>query len=203
MRYAILVVIALVVPAAAFAESPPPSAEVCALCHGESAPSPYADVPTIHGLPEVVIEIALYDFRGHTRPCRTADCASAGACPDMDMCAVADPMKHEEMEVYARWYSSRDWVPAADSYDPALAARGRLVHEAQCEICHSAGGTDPRDEASILRGQRTGYLRKAFADYREGRRMAVAAMDSKMKALTDEEVEALIAYYASPVEGGG
>ena len=66
-----------------------------------------------------------------------------------------------------------------------------------------ASHTDPLDQASILRGQRSEYLRRAFSDYREGRRMAVAAMDAKMKVLSDEDVNAIVAYYASPVGDGG
>ena len=64
-------VVALVVmPLSAESADAPASAQLCALCHGESGPSPHPDVPTIHGLPEIVIDIALYDFRGGVRPCR-------------------------------------------------------------------------------------------------------------------------------------
>jgi sulfide dehydrogenase cytochrome subunit len=203
MRYAILAATALVVPVCALAQGAPPTAEICATCHGEAAPSPFPDVPTIHGLPEVVIENALYDFRGHTRPCRKPDCATAGRCPDMDMCAVAGPMKHDDMEAVATWYEAQAWAPAGEPFNATLVEQGKLLHAAECEICHTAGGTDPLDQASILRGQRSEYLRRAISDYREGRRMAVAAMDAKMKVLSDEDVNALIAYYASPVGDGG
>lgn len=203
MRYAILAATALLVPLGTLAQGAPPATETCSTCHGEAAPSPFVDVPTIHGLPEVVIENALYDFRGHTRPCRKSDCAAAGRCPDMDMCVVAEPMRHDDMEALATWYEAQAWAPAGEAFDGTLAEQGRLIHDAQCEICHTAGGTEPLDEASILRGQRSEYLRRAFSDYREGRRMAVGAMDTKIKALSDEDVAALIAYYASPVNGGG
>jgi sulfide dehydrogenase cytochrome subunit len=59
------------------------------------------------------------------------------------------------------------------------------------------------DEASILRGQHMDYLRQALTDYRAGKRTAVAAMDRKVQALSEEQIEALVHYYASPVEGGG
>ncbi|MEJ2515196.1 MAG: hypothetical protein P8080_02895 [Gammaproteobacteria bacterium] len=203
MRKAIYVLLALMVPAVASGQGAPPTVELCSTCHGESAPSPYADVPTIHGLPEVVIEIALYDFHGKARPCRKASCAATGDCSDITMCDVAVSMDHANMEALAVWYEARNWVPAPESFNPALAARGKVLHAEQCEICHTAGGTDPRDEASILRGQRMEYLRTALADYQAGRRTAVAAMDDLIRALEADELEALVHYYASPVEGGG
>ena len=200
MRYAFIVATALLMPLSVLAEGAPPSAQLCVACHGETGPSPFPGVPTIHGLPEVVIENALYDFRGHTRPCRKSACSAQGTCPDMDMCAVAEHMTHDDMEVLGSWFDSRPWVHAREDFDAALAVRGKAIHEEQCEICHSGGGMDPLDEASMLRGQRADYLRKAFADYREGRRMAVAAMDARFKQITDDQAAALIAFYSSPVE---
>ncbi len=203
MRKVVCFLAGLLMPALALGEAAPPVVTMCVDCHGESAPSPYSDVPTIHGLPRVVIEIALYDFHGKARPCRKPACSTAGDCQDMTMCDAAGVLEDANIAVLATWYDAQDWVPAGDPYNPGLAAMGKLVHQEQCEICHTAGGTDPRDEASILRGQRMEYLRIAMDDYRAGRRTAVAAMDDLMKALEPEQVEALVHYYASPVEGGG
>lgn len=189
-------------PVVSGAEAPPLSG-LCTSCHGASAPSPHPDVPSIHGLPEIVIDIALYDFRGGLRPCRAPTCAESGGCPAQSMCEIAKPLLDEDIEALARWYGAQDFVPAAESFDPALAARGHNLHDEQCEICHSGGGTDPQDEASILRGQRMDYLRQALEDYRAGRRTAVEPMDRKIRALTSEQLESLVHYYASPVEGGG
>jgi len=202
MRHAFIVATVLLLPFSVLAEGVPPSALICTACHGDKGPSPFPGIPTIHGLPEVVIENALYDFRGHTRPCRKSACSTQGTCPDMDMCMVSEHMSHDDMEVLGQWFASRPWVHAKEDFDGALAVRGRAIHEEQCEICHTGGGTDPLDEASILRGQRVGYLRKAFSDYMEGRRMAVAAMDAKFKQITGDQAAALIAFYASPVETG-
>lgn len=202
MRHAFIVATVLLLPFSVLAEGVPPSALICTACHGDKGPSPFPGIPTIHGLPEVVIENALYDFRGHTRPCRKSACSTQGSCPDMDMCMVSEHMSHDDMEVLGQWFASRPWVHAKEDFDHALAVRGRAIHEEQCEICHTGGGTDPLDEASILRGQRVGYLRKAFSDYMEGRRMAVAAMDAKFRQITEDQAAALIAFYASPVETG-
>lgn len=200
----LVVTVSLVVTGSVVAqESAPEVTAVCALCHGESAPSQHADVPTLHGLPEIVIENALYDFRGGTRPCRKPACGETGKCPDTTMCVFAEPMKHEDMEVLAQWYAAQPFVPADQPYDPARAARGEALHMERCEICHTQGGTDPVDEASILRGQHMDYLRQALEDYRASRRTAVAAMDRKVQELTEDEIETLVHYYASPVEGGG
>ena len=173
----------------------------CAVCHGPDGVSRWSDVPNIAGLPEVVIANALYDFRGHSRPCRKAACAADGACPDDDMCEVAKPLSDGEMDVIARYYSARPFSPSVADYDVAKASIGAGIHEQRCEVCHSGGGSDPKDEASILRGQNMDYIRNALSDYRSGDRLGEEAMlkHLNVKALDDDQVDALVNFYASPM----
>jgi sulfide dehydrogenase cytochrome subunit len=175
-------------------------AQFCVQCHGPDGVSRWPDVPNISGLPEVVIANARYDYRGHARPCRKAACASNGACPDLSMCGIAEDMSDAVMDGYAVYYSSRPFGPAANDFDPAMAAVGRQVHDDKCEICHTQGGTDPADEASILRGQNRDYIANAMGDYRNGDRLGEDAMIRAIMALTDEQSAALIEFYASPVD---
>jgi sulfide dehydrogenase cytochrome subunit len=181
---------------AAIAEEMPGSVPLCKLCHGESGPSPFAGVPTIHGLPEFVIANALEDFRNGLRPCRKSECSRRGSCPDMSMCDVVRPLGHEEVEALAGWFSRQPFADHRDGYDPDLADRGRKLHESQCEICHTRYGADPVDEASMLRGQRKAYLRTALEDFRQGRRSVLPAMDAKLRALTESDLDALAEFYS-------
>ena len=126
---------------------------ICAACHGVDGISRWPDVPNIAGLPEVVIANALYDYRGHARPCRKSVCSEEGACPDQSMCDIAEPMSDGHMDTLARFYAARPFGAAVNEYDPDLAEQGRAVHDRSCESCHSKGGSDPADEASILRAQ--------------------------------------------------
>jgi cytochrome c553 len=196
----------LVAPAAALllgttpvpAADSPPQAATCVACHGTEAPSPLDGVPTIHGLPQLVIENALYDFRATIRPCRKPGCGDPDICPELDFCNIVADLADEDIAVLAEWYASRDYAPLEQDYDAALAASGAQLHAQACESCHGGGGSRPQDQASILRGQPKSYLVNAIADFREERRIAVAEMHVMLQDLSPEEVAALVEFYASP-----
>jgi len=182
------------------AAAEPPQVQTCAVCHGASAPSPFASVPTIHGLPQAVLDNALYDFRATIRPCRKIDCEGVADCPELDFCAIAAKLTDEEISALAHWYSTQPFAPAGESWDADLAARGRALHLASCESCHVRGGTASVEEASLLRGQRKAYLQLALEDFGTDRRIAVAEMHAKTLDLSPDEIAALVEYYASPRE---
>ena len=186
--------------APAQAADPPPKAALCAACHGESGPSPWPGVPTIHGQPAEALENAMYDFRATIRPCRKPECGSGKACPDLDFCAIARELTDEEIGALAAWYSAQPYAAAVQDWNPALAARGEALHLAHCASCHGAQGLAPRDQATILRGQRKEYLRGAIGDFSHDRRIAVAEMDALIRSLSADDVEALVEFYARPVQ---
>ncbi len=181
----------------------PAIAETCNACHGTTAPSPHDDIPTIHGLPSVVIENALYDFRAETRPCRQSACSARGTCPDTDMCEVTAALSDAEIGQLAEWYSAQAFVPVGEPHDPELAARGREIHQANCEKCHADGGTRSEEQASLLRGQPKAYLNKALQDYRLAERQAVSQMDIGLESLDDDDIAALVEFYSSPADQDG
>lgn len=198
MRLFVLAMLGLVV--AAQAETAPGIVDSCVVCHGPDGVSRWGDVPNISGLPEVVVANALYDFRGRARPCRQPSCAADGACPPIDMCQIARPLTDGQMDVIARYYAAQPFSISVAEVDEILAARGAEIHAQQCEDCHSKGGSDPMDEASILRGQNMEYLRNAMADYRSGDRLGEEAMLSRLRELSEQDIEALSHFYASPRE---
>lgn len=186
--------------AAAIVANAPDSTELCVGCHGATAPSPFSDMATIQGLPIDAIENALYDFRAGTRPCRKSACSAEGACPDLDMCMVTADLDDEAIGVLASWFSSLPFVAADQAFAPERAGLGEQIHQMRCESCHSDGGVAPIEQANRLRGQHKAYLRLALEQYRSGERMAVGMMDSSVKALSADEIDALLEYYASPID---
>jgi cytochrome subunit of sulfide dehydrogenase len=195
----ILMTLVLFVPLAASGEDAPPLVSQCMLCHGETGPSPFPGVPTIHGLPPGVIDNALYKFREGLRPCRKSDCADEGTCPDMSMCDIVAAMSDDEMDRLADWYAAQPFANHQDAYDAELAAAGRRLHDRHCEICHTNLGSDPLDDASMLRGQRKVYLRNALGDFQQGRRSSgLEAMDTRLRELSDEQLDALAEFYSGP-----
>lgn len=172
--------------------------EDCNGCHGDDGVSQWSDVPTIAGIPEFVHADALYFFRDGDRPCSEAAYKQGDTSrPATTMCAVTANLSDEMIDSVAAYYFELPFVPATQDFDAALAAAGKAVHEAQCERCHSDGGSNPDDEASILAGQWMGYLEATFAEYNSGERSQPKAMKEKMDALSDDDVKALLHFYAS------
>ena len=186
-------------PAWADVDEMPALVPVCALCHGDTGPSPFSGVPTIHGLPHGVIDSALFSYQRGLRPCRVSECSKVGTCPDMNMCDIVYGMTHEIRQELGAWYAAQPFPKHQDPYDPELAARGRELHDRYCEVCHTGYGSDPVDDASMLRGQRKVYLRTALEDFREGKRsIGIPAMDGRIRTFSDGDLDALAEFYSGP-----
>ncbi len=170
----------------------------CNDCHGNNGVSQWSDVPTIAGIDAFGHADALLMFRENERPCseskyRQGDTSRAPTT----MCAVTADLSDDDIEALADAYSELPFVPAAQKFDAALAATGATVHEMHCAKCHSDGGSNVEDEASILAGQWAGYLENEFASYLSGDRVQDKKMEESLAALSAEEVKALVHYYAS------
>jgi sulfide dehydrogenase cytochrome subunit len=172
--------------------------ENCNGCHGDDGVSQWSDVPTIAGIPEFVHADALYLFRDEARPCseseyRQGDTSRAAT----SMCAVLADLSDDDIDEVAAHYAGMDFVAAKQDFDADLAAAGKAVHNSKCDRCHSEGGSNPDDEASILAGQWIGYLGAQFAQYRAGEREQPKKMEEAISSLSDDDVKALMHYYAS------
>jgi len=170
----------------------------CNGCHGDKGVSKWNDVPTIAGIDAFGHADALFMFRDEERPCseskyRQGDTSRAATT----MCAIAAELSDDDIEALGDAYSALPFVPAAQKFDAALAEAGAAVHEQLCEQCHSEGGSNVEDEASILAGQWAGYLEVEFARYLSGERPQDKKMKEKMDALSADDAKALIQYYAS------
>jgi sulfide dehydrogenase cytochrome subunit len=172
--------------------------ENCNGCHGDDGVSQWADVPTIAGISEFVHSDALYLFRDEARPCTDTEYkqgAKSGSATTM--CAVTADLGDDMIDEIAAYYAALPFVPAKQDFDPALAEAGKAIHEAECDRCHSEGGSNPEDDASLLAGQQMGYLKDTFAEYRAGEREQPKKMEEKLSALGDDDVKALVHFYAS------
>jgi len=193
----ILPLVTLGLPAA-FAADVDALMDNCNGCHGDNGVSQWDDVPTIAGMPEFVHADALYIFRDEDRPCveskyRQGDTSRAATT----MCAVAGDLSDDDIDAIAAAYAELPYVKAKQDFDAGLAAKGEALHTDNCDRCHSEAGTNVEDEAGMLGGNRMGYLRHAFAQYREGTREMPKKMQEKLEPLSDDDIEALVNYYGS------
>ena len=170
----------------------------CADCHGDNGVSQWGDVPTIAGIDSFTHADALFVYRGEDRPCSESKYRQGDTSrPATSMCAIAAELSDDEIEAVAEAFAEMPFVPAKQKFDAALAASGAAIHEEHCDRCHSEGGSNVDDEASILAGQWMPYLEQSFADYASGARDQDKKMQEKMDALSPDDVKALLHYYAS------
>ena len=172
--------------------------EDCNGCHGDNGVSQWNDVPTIAGIDAFAHSEALYIYQDGARPCATGPYRQGDTSrPEASMCDVVADLDDDQIEAIADHYSQLDFVPAKQDFDAALAEAGKAIHDAECDRCHSDGGSNADDEASILAGQWMGYLETTFAQYAAGEREQPKKMQEKMDALSADDTKALIHYYAS------
>ena len=172
--------------------------EGCNDCHGDNGVSQWNAIPTIAGIDAYGTADALFMFRGEERPCseseyRQGDTSRAATT----MCALSADLSDDDIELLGDAYAELEFVPAAQDFDAALAATGAAIHEQNCDKCHSDGGSNVEDEASILAGQWMGYLEASFTDYLSGDRDTDKKMKEKLTALSADDINALLHFYAS------
>jgi sulfide dehydrogenase cytochrome subunit len=170
----------------------------CNSCHGDDGVSQWSDVPTIAGMPEFVHADALFFYRDRERPCVESEFRQGDTSqPATTMCDVVADLDDAMLEDLAAHYFELPFVAAQQEFDAGLAAAGKAVHDADCEKCHSDGGSNPDDEAGILAGQWMGYLENSFKQYASGEREQPKQMKEKLDALSDADITALVHFYAS------
>ena len=173
-------------------------AKNCASCHGKDGASSESTIPSIGGISDFYMIDTMAVYRDQARPCVEAEHLDG---PDKgkktDMCKIAAELDEKEIEALAGYYSARPFVRAKQDFDAGKAATGQAVHERNCEKCHEDGGASAADDAGILAGQWTPYLRQVFEHYDTGKREMPEKMEPKYEKLDAAEKEALLHYYAS------
>ena len=188
MRYfaiGLLLALALPAPAGVLAQD-----AICEGCHGPGGVSADPEIPTIAGISAPVHADALLMYQEGALPCTGSPMREA-------MCASVAGLTEARIEELAEYYAGQAFVPAEQDFDAEKAAAGQAVHEQNCELCHSGGGSDPADDAGILAGQWMPYLGLMLEEYANGERPQGPVMEGMIKQLTAEQREALLHFYAS------
>ena len=163
--------------------------KMCQGCHGKDGVSMQPKVPTIAGMSAFVHADYLYAYRDGARTC---DDPKSKA-----MCSMAAKLTDDQIEGLAEYFAGMEFKAAAQEFDADKAALGAGIHAENCAKCHSDGGGNPDDDASILAGQWMPYLQSSLAQFVSGTREQPATMQRKTEALSEADIEALTHYYAS------
>jgi len=169
----------------------------CVGCHGQDGISQDPNTPTISGASDFYFENQLFLFQDEGRPCVADLFAKVDGAPAADHCAVVADLSEGDIEGIAAHYAEQPFQAASQTFDAGQAQAGAAIHDRSCARCHSEGGGDPADDAGILAGQWIPYLQRSMTDFRDGRREQPATMEREMTPLSDDDIQALAAYYAS------
>jgi len=184
-------------PALALAAADPKVVEGCEDCHGANGVTTAQDVPTIAGVSATVQKDALNAYKAKKRPCPKVTHKRGDTKREGDMCAVAKDLSDAQIADLAAYFAGKKFVAMKQPVDAAKAAAGKAIHERDCKKCHSAGGSDPADDAGILAGQPLTWMKSALADFKKGALDQPKNMKSATAKLSDADIEALANYYAS------
>ncbi|WP_218742732.1 c-type cytochrome [Vibrio parahaemolyticus] len=169
----------------------------CEACHGPNGVSSETNIPTIAGIPEFnFFDQMLRYLEG--RPSASVNHVYGDTSQKKgDMVTIVKSLSEAKIEELAKHYAGLEFVPAKQSFDQALAMKGKAIHAKSCENCHSDGGSNALDEASILAGQQKGYLATTLQQFKQGKRSVDKKMDEAFKGLSSDDLNALVEYYAS------
>ena len=172
--------------------------EECAGCHGKDGASTESEVPIIGGYSAEYIKYSLESYKKKERPCpETKVRAGAKKGTKTDMCREAKELSEADIKGVGQYFAGKKFVRAQQKFDAALAAKGKQIHEDNCEKCHSNGGSVASDDAGILAGQWIPYLEKTFKEYSSGKRPMEQKMKPKIEKLNKTAFDALVNYYGS------
>lgn len=159
-------------------------ANTCNNCHGVNGVSVGPSMPSIGGLPESYLKNIMLEWKSGTRFSAT-------------MGRLIKGYSDEQIGALAAHFAKKPWAPAEQKVDAKLVKLGKDVTK-RCASCHGDTGASEDKETPNLNGQWAQYLELEALKYRDD---AVAMPNKQMrnaaKKLSDEEVKAVAAFYAS------
>lgn len=156
--------------------------EPCTECHGKGGAG-IEEMPNIGGFSSGYMRSTLTQYKNKERPC-------------IIMCDIVKNLSSDDINQIADYFSGQKFVRTEQKFDPELATKGKALHDKDCEMCHSEGGTKAND-SGILAGQKMPYLEEQFKFISEGTRHMPEMMMSNFHQLDKSRYAELINYYGS------
>ncbi len=166
-------------------------AESCQRCHGTEGVSKDPVNPVLAGQPASYLFKQLVDYKEDSRE-------------NKDMSKRARKLDEQEMADLSAFYASLPAPPRQSRADEAtlsLVFQGdekRMIKP--CASCHGRDGEGGKRDTPAISGQALDYFVTTMTELKEGDRVndIYSRMRLIAEALTDDEIEALAAYYAAP-----
>lgn len=165
----------------------------CSRCHGDAGVSEDAEDTNIAGMRASYLYKQLKDYQGGQRDNR-------------DMKKQVRGLDDQQMADLAAWYAIQEPAPRGDGAATADAAVLELVFRGDptrllksCSSCHGRRGQGGQFDSPPLTGQYPEYFITTMTEFKEGDRAndIYGRMRTTAQVLTEEEIEALAAYYSA------
>jgi cytochrome c553 len=154
------------------------AAGACAGCHGEQGVSSSAANPSLAGQDAQYLVAALQGYKDGSRSDETMKSLAAS----LDEAAIRNLSAH-----YAKL------EPRAPNVRKPMSVAELTV---RCDRCHGVDGNAGDPRLAAIAAQRVDYLENVLRAYQTGARKS-SAMSAMSQALSDSDIEALAAHYAS------
>jgi cytochrome c553 len=166
-------------------------AMTCSACHGVSGNSRSEAVPILAGLSPAYFKKAIEDY-------------ATGKRPSAEMEPFAKQVKLLGVDEIAAFFAAQRREATPIKADRGAVERGRLA-STQCATCHGAegqgGAGDPSKLVPPIAGQPAPYIRNQLllfkADKRSPGDEALTKLKSILKAIPDETLADVAAYYST------
>jgi sulfide dehydrogenase cytochrome subunit len=159
-------------------------ADTCAGCHGTDGASVGPATPSIAGLSEAYFNDTMLAFKSGDRPSTV-------------MGRIAKGYSEDEINLMAGYFAKQPIAITSQQTDPAKVAAGEKLYPKNCSKCHDENGALADDDAGILASQWLPYLNYSMEDFRSGSREMPKKMKKKVDALSEEDISALMQFFAS------
>lgn len=172
-------------------------AKKCADCHGKDGNSTEGKVPTIAGISAAYFKDTMKMYKTGDRP--AMDFKVKGKTQNMK--DITNKLSDGDIAKLADFYAKKKFKAADQKFDAAKAKKGKKLHKKYCEKCHENGGRSAEDDAGLLAGQHSEYLKYTFDSFKSKKRTMGKKMAKKFEKMLktdgDGSIDLLINYYAS------
>lgn len=183
---AALLAAALVVPltVSAAPEDGKAKAATCTACHGEDGNSATGDFPILAGQTSRYLYLQLKDYK-------------EGRRKNPIMQPMVANLTKQDMWDLANYFAAQKQKPNGFKADAEKVVRGKKVaDDALCPMCH-LGGFSGQNEVPRVAGQHQAYIQKQLLAFKTKERTNYPDMNSYIKSIPDEDIEALSHYIAN------
>lgn len=175
----------LVMSSTLLAAAPTPAmlSNTCSACHGQFGQAVGPSIPTLAGQPASYIADSMKKFKSGER---------VGTV----MNRVARAYSDGDFNAMGEFFSQKKFVRYPQKVDAAKVAKGKELHEKNCQKCHEENGRESED-GGVIAGQWSEYLHITMDDFASKKRAMPKKMAEKFEGLSKDDRDALIDFYAS------